>query len=75
MWYRSDIRNTGNFKERTEDSRPGPGPLINTSKFLTPNSCATLPAFSAANCAAKGVLLRDPLKPVPPEVAQDSALP
>ena len=60
---------------RTEDSRPGPGPLIHTSKFLTPYSWATLPAASAATCAANGVLLREPLKPAPPEVAQDNALP
>src|SRR3989338_6492287 len=60
---------------RTEDSRPGPGPLIRTSKFLTPHSWAALPATSAATCAANGVLLREPLKPAPPEVAHDNALP
>ena len=36
------------FKARTDDSRPGPGPLIRTSKFLIPYSWATLPAVSAA---------------------------
>src|SRR5512136_2139135 len=60
---------------RTDDSRPGPGPLIRTSRFLTPHSTATLPAFSAATCAANGVDLREPLKPAPPEVAHDRALP
>src|SRR5438034_3141235 len=60
---------------RTADSRPGPGPLIRTSRFFTPHSTATLPAFSAATCAANGVDLREPLKPAPPEVAHDSALP
>src|ERR1700675_3406076 len=63
------------FKARTADSRPGPGPLILTSRFLTPHSCAALPADSAATCAANGVDLREPLKPAPPDVAQDNALP
>src|SRR5712691_8271829 len=63
------------FNARTADSRPGPGPLIRTSRFLTPHSCAALPAASAATCAANGVDLREPLKPAPPEVAHDSALP
>src|SRR6478752_7049000 len=63
------------FKARTADSRPGPGPLIRTSRFFTPHSTATLPAASAATCAANGVDLREPLKPAPPEVAHDSALP
>src|SRR3954470_24264320 len=63
------------FSARTADSRPGPGPLIRTSRFLTPHSTATLPARSAATCAANGVDLREPLKPAPPDVAHDSALP
>src|SRR4051812_958027 len=60
---------------RTADSRPGPGPLIRTSMFLTPDSAASRPACSAATCAAKGVDLREPLKPLLPQVAQASALP
>ena len=63
------------FNALTAESRPGPGPFILTSKFLTPHSIAILLAFSAATCAANGVLLRDPLKPAPPEVAQESAFP
>src|SRR6266700_967444 len=63
------------FNARTADSRPGPGPLIRTSRFLTPHSTATRPARSAATCAANGVDLREPLNPAPPEVAHDSALP
>ncbi len=63
------------FSARTADSRPGPGPLIRTSRFFTPHSTATRPARSAATCAANGVDLREPLKPAPPEVAHDSALP
>src|SRR5215470_4673215 len=60
---------------RTADSRPGPGPPTRTSTFFTPCSCAALPAFSAATCAAKGVDLREPRKPQPPEVAQESVFP
>src|SRR5213080_2667145 len=63
------------FRARTADSRPGPGPLMRTSRFLTPHSCAALPAASAATCAAKGVDVREPLNPAPPDVAHDSALP
>src|SRR5204862_5177225 len=63
------------FSARTADSRPGPGPLILTSRFFTPHSTATRPAFSAATCAANGVDLREPLNPAPPEVAHESALP
>src|SRR6187402_2252079 len=46
-----------------------------TSSVLTPYSSAARPAFSAATCAANGVDLREPRKPAPPAVAQDSALP
>src|SRR4029078_8942361 len=60
---------------RTADSRPGPGPPTLTSTFFTPCSCAALPAFSAATCAANGVDLREPRKPQPPEVAQDNVFP
>src|SRR5690242_19047088 len=63
------------FSARTADSRPGPGPPTRTSTFFTPCSWAAFPAFSAATCAAKGVLLREPRKPQPPEVAQDRVLP
>jgi len=63
------------FKARTADSRPGPGPLTNTSMFFNPNSIAALPARSAATWAAKGVLFREPRKPEPPAVAQLSVLP
>src|SRR4051812_42356695 len=63
------------FSARTADSRPGPGPLMRTSRFFTPCSWAARPAASAATWAAKGVDLREPLKPAPPEVAHESALP
>src|SRR5450432_4163744 len=60
---------------RTDDSRPGPGPLMRTSRVLMPWSCAARPAVSAATCAANGVDLREPLKPWPPEDAHDRAAP
>src|SRR5215475_6547313 len=75
MSWIDEIRNPHALSARTEDSRPGPGPLIRTSRFFTPHSCAARPAFSAATCAAKGVDFREPLKPAAPEVAHASALP
>src|SRR6476619_1518337 len=63
------------FSARTADSRPGPGPRTRTSTDLTPYSWAAVPARSAATCAANGVLLREPRKPQPPEVAHESVLP
>src|SRR5215467_6800653 len=48
---------------------------MRTSSDFTPYSCAARPAFSAATGAANGVDLREPRKPAPPEVAQESALP
>src|SRR3954468_21343145 len=63
------------FSARTADSRPGPGPLMRTSMFFTPHSCAARPQRSAATCAANGVDLREPLKPAWPDVAQASVLP
>src|SRR5688572_31368873 len=60
---------------RTADSRPGPGPLMRTSMFFTPHSCAARPARSAATWAANGVDLREPLKPALPDVAHDRTLP
>src|SRR3989442_6141189 len=59
----------------TADSRPGPGPLMRTSRFLTPRACAARPACSAATWAANGVDFLEPLKPAAPEVAHAKALP
>ena len=56
-------------------SRPAPGPLTNTSTCLSPMSMAFRAAFSAAVCAANGVLLREPLKPTLPALAQETTLP
>src|SRR5258706_11147410 len=63
------------LRARTADSRPGPGPLMRTSRFFTPHSCAARPACSAATWAANGVDFLEPLKPAAPEVAQARALP
>src|SRR5262245_51386736 len=63
------------FRERTAESRPGPGPRTSTSTLFIPNSSAEPTAFSAATCAANGVLLRDPRKPEPPAVAQHNTFP
>src|ERR1041384_3830570 len=49
------------FSARTADSRPGPGPLMRTSMFLTPHSCAARPQRSAATCAANRVDMREAL--------------
>src|SRR5437588_4967296 len=54
------------------DSRPEPGPLTRTSISLRPNLAARSAAVSAARWAAKGVLLRLPLKPTVPAEAKQS---
>ena len=69
------ILNPIKFKARKAESLPGPGPLTFTSRFFNPNSLATVPAFSAATCAANGVLFLEPLKPEPPAVAHDKVFP
>ena len=60
---------------RIADSRPAPGPLTYTSTVFMPCSIAVLAAVSAADCAAKGVLLRLPRKFRLPEEHQEIALP
>src|SRR3984893_487791 len=61
--------------ERSADSRPEPGPATSTSRVRMPWSCAFLAASSAATCAAYGVDLRDPLKPMVPDDDQAMVLP
>src|SRR2546430_2211302 len=62
-------------KERMAASRPDPGPLTRISTVCNPFSIARRAACSAAICAAKGVDLREPLKPDEPEEAHASVLP
>src|ERR1700736_4260670 len=61
---------------RTADSRPEPGPFTRTSiDFMPYWSRATPAADAEACCAAYGVPLRDPLKPIDPAEDQDTARP
>src|SRR5664279_10255 len=62
-------------RERMAVSRPEPGPLTKTSTLRMPCSWALRAAASAAICAAKGVDLREPLKPTWPALAQAMTLP
>src|SRR6478672_13803211 len=57
------------------DSRPEPGPLTRTSISLRPNLVARSAHVSAARWAAKGVLLRLPLKPTVPAEAKQRVSP
>jgi len=61
--------------ERIAVSRPEPGPLTWTSTLRTPCSIALRAACSAACWAAKGVDLREPLKPTLPADDHDTTLP
>ena len=56
-------------------SRPPPGPLTRTSSSFTPNFDAFSAHCCAAHCPANGVLLRLPLKPHVPPLAQQRASP
>src|SRR6516165_8058105 len=60
---------------RSADSRPEPGPATSTSRVRMPCSWAFLDTSSAATCAAYGVDLRDPLKPIVPADDQAIVLP
>src|SRR5918999_6107221 len=61
--------------DRIAVSRPEPGPLTNTSTFWRPCSIPLRAAESAVTCAAKGVDLREPLKPAEPADSQTITLP
>src|SRR5216110_620889 len=63
------------WSERMAASRPAPGPRTNTSICLSPYSIALRAATSEAVCAAKGVLLREPLNPALPALDQDTTFP
>src|SRR5882762_95421 len=56
-------------------SRPEPGPFTKTSTFCRPCSMPLRAAASAVTWAAKGVDLREPLKPAPPADSQARTLP
>src|SRR4029078_9425185 len=60
---------------RSADSRPEPGPLMNTLIDFMPCSLALWAASSAASWAAKGVDLREPLNPFTPEDDQATTFP
>src|SRR3954468_12851468 len=62
-------------RERMAVSRPEPGPLTNTSTFWRPCSMPLRAAASAVTWAAKGVDLREPLKPAPPADSHAMTLP
>src|SRR5262249_12474843 len=61
--------------ERIAVSRPEPGPLTKTSTFWRPCSMPFRAHESAVTCAAKGVDLREPLKPAEPADSQAMTFP
>ncbi len=67
--------NPSDWTARMADSRPGPGPLTYNSTSWIPMVMAAFIACSAAIRAAKGVLLREPLKPAEPALPQARAFP
>jgi hypothetical protein len=60
------MRNPACCRAEMTDSRPEPGPLTLISISRTPLRTAVPAQRCAACCAAKGVLLREPLKPTQP---------
>src|SRR4051812_6441951 len=62
-------------RARMADSRPDPGPFTRMSSDRRPESLAAVAAAEAACWAAKGVPLRDPLKPSVPALDQVTTLP
>src|SRR5882724_9996151 len=61
---------------RTAESRPEPGPCTRTSHLFLPYWSRALPAaFNEACCAAYGVPLREPLKPMAPAEDQHRVRP
>jgi len=69
------IRNPACCRAEMADSRPEPGPLTLISTSRTPLRMAALAQRCAALCAAKGVLLREPLKPTQPAEPEQTVLP
>src|SRR5262245_33877098 len=66
----AEISSRATWRERMAASRPEPGPFTHTSTRLRPMLMASRAVASAATCAANGVLLREPLKPALPALAQ-----
>src|SRR4051812_5943439 len=71
----SEILKPAAWRARRADSRPAPGPLTKTLMERMPCSIAFLAASSAASWAAKGVDLREPLKPRTPADDQATTFP
>src|SRR6266540_5671885 len=71
----AEISRPAAWSERIAASRPPPGPRTQTSTRFMPWLSASRAQASAATWAAKGVLLREPLKPTLPELAQVITLP
>src|SRR3954454_7002581 len=63
------------WRERIAVSRPEPGPFTKTSTFWRPCSMPFFAAASAVTWAAKGVDLREPLKPAEPADSHAITLP
>src|SRR5262245_47151198 len=71
----AEISSPAACSDRIAASRPEPGPFTHTSTRFMPMLSASRALDSAATCAAKGVLLREPLKPTLPALAQVTTLP
>jgi len=70
-----DVQSGGSQRTHA-DSRPEPGPFTRTSTLFIPYwSRATPAAASEACCAAYGVPLREPLKPIAPAEDQQTTRP
>src|SRR6266516_1905769 len=66
----AEISRPAAWSERIAASRPAPGPFTQTSTRFMPRFSASRALASAATWAANGVLLREPLKPTLPALAQ-----
>src|SRR5258706_12358914 len=71
----AEISRPAAWSERIAASRPEPGPFTHTSTFFRPSEIASFAADSAEICAANGVLLREPLNPTFPALAQATVWP
>src|SRR2546429_4819192 len=67
--------NPAAWRLRSAAWRPAPGPFTKTCTWRMPSSAALRAAASAATWAAKGVPLREPLKPTAPALDHATTLP